>query len=307
MALEALTALERRLSALPPCVTDLQQLKPSWPPAGSPGPVDVAEWAYDPTFPIAVVGAYLASKIILDKLCAALGTTGASAGFTLLCFAHNVALAVFSMVTWFRSWAIVYSSVQQVGLHDTYCASPNNPLMQNGLAFYTSIFYLSKYYEFIDTFILIVKRKHVMLLQTYHHSGAVYAMYLLSATQAPSALWFVCMNSFIHTLMYSYYAASVYKESSVLTSGLYSLLLPLKPYLTRMQICQVRAAFALICNRYRIIVLLIDGRPCCLGMVSARSSSLVCSEYCHSSLSRAAMLTLRRQPRRRFRRSTSSR
>lgn len=40
--------------------------------------------------------------------------------------------------------------------------------------------------------------------------------------------------------MYSYYAASVYKQTSVVTSGLYSLLLPLKPYLTRMQICQVR-------------------------------------------------------------------
>jgi hypothetical protein len=243
MALAALTALEKRLSAAPPCVTELAQLKPSWPPAGSPGPVDFAEWAYDPVFPLLCVGAYLASKVALGKLCAALDTSGKSSGFTFLCFAHNVALAVFSMVTWFRSWAIVYSSVQEVGLHDTYCATPNNPLMQNGLAFYTGIFYLSKYYEFIDTFILVVKRKHVMVLQTYHHSGAVYAMYLLAASQAPSALFFVCMNSFIHTIMYSYYAASVYKDNSVLTSGLYSLLLPLKPYLTRMQICQVRAAF----------------------------------------------------------------
>jgi len=238
MALAALTALEKRLSAAPPCVTELAQLKPSWPPAGSPGPVDFAEWAYDPVFPLLCVGAYLASKVALGKLCAALDTSGKSSGFTFLCFAHNVALAVFSMVTWFRSWAIVYSSVQEVGLHDTYCATPNNPLMQNGLAFYTGIFYLSKYYEFIDTFILVVKRKHVMVLQTYHHSGAVYAMYLLAASQAPSALFFVCMNSFIHTIMYSYYAASVYKDNSVLTSGLYSLLLPLKPYLTRMQICQ---------------------------------------------------------------------
>lgn len=54
-------------------------------------------------------------------------------------------------------------------------------------------------YEFVDTFILLVKQKNVMVLQTYHHSGAVYAMYLLSVTQAPSALFFVCMNSFIHT------------------------------------------------------------------------------------------------------------
>ena len=238
MSLATLVEAERRLSALPACVEELQQLRPSWPPRGAPGAVSFAELAHDPTFPLLCIVGYLVSKVLLGKLCAALGTSGTSSGFTCLCFLHNVALAAFSMLTWFRSWAIVWDIVQAVGWHDTYCASPNNPLMQNGLAFYTGIFYLSKYYEFADTFILLVKRKHVMVLQTYHHSGAVYAMYLLSATQAPAALWFVCMNSFIHTIMYSYYAASVYKESSMLTSGLYSLLLPLKPYLTRMQISQ---------------------------------------------------------------------
>ena len=47
------------------------------------------------------------------------------------------------------------------------------------------------------------------------------------------------MNSCVHTLMYTYYAASVYKEGSALTAGLYKAVLPLKPYLTRMQITQV--------------------------------------------------------------------
>ena len=39
-------------------------------------------------------------------------------------------------------------------------------------------------YEFIDTAILIVKRKPVSLLQAYHHSGAVIAMWLLAVSQA---------------------------------------------------------------------------------------------------------------------------
>lgn len=47
-------------------------------------------------------------------------------------------------MTWFRSWAIVYSTVQQVGLHDTYCASSANPLYANGMGFYVTLFYLSK-------------------------------------------------------------------------------------------------------------------------------------------------------------------
>ena len=49
-----------------------------------------------------------------------------------------------------------------------------------------------------------------------------------------------CMNSFVHTIMYGYYASSVYKTDSLLTSASYRLLLPLKPYLTTMQITQVR-------------------------------------------------------------------
>ena len=48
------------------------------------------------------------------------------------------------------------------------------------------------------------------------------------------------MNSFVHTIMYGYYASSVYKTESLLTSASYRLLLPLKPYLTTMQITQVR-------------------------------------------------------------------
>ena len=124
-------------------------------------------------------------------------------------------------------------------------------------------------WEFLDTFILIVKRKKVSLLQSYHHSGAVIAMWLMATSRSHGAIFFVCvspslrrlastpltcmrpwlaiavavnscMNSFVHTIMYGYYASSVYKTDALLTSASYRLLLPLKPYLTTMQITQVR-------------------------------------------------------------------
>lgn len=37
-----------------------------------------------------------------------------------------------------------------------------------GLAAY--IFYLSKYYEFVDTFILVLRKKPVIFLHVYHHA-----------------------------------------------------------------------------------------------------------------------------------------
>lgn len=48
------------------------------------------------------------SQVVLGKLCAALGTTGDSSLFTLLCFLHNVALGVYSMV---RPLALLYRSL----------------------------------------------------------------------------------------------------------------------------------------------------------------------------------------------------
>jgi hypothetical protein len=91
-----------------------------------------------------------------------------------------------------------------------YCDSVQNngAMWKAGMGRLAFLFYLSKYYEFMDTVILIVKRKKVSLLQTYHHAGAVLTMFGLVYTQASSALWFVCLNSMIHTLMYTYYLFS---------------------------------------------------------------------------------------------------
>ena len=49
-------------------------------------------------------------------------------------------------------------------------------------------------WEFVDTFILIVKRKKVSLLQSYHHSGAVIAMWLLATSRSHGAIFFVCVS-----------------------------------------------------------------------------------------------------------------
>ena len=46
-------------------------------------------------------------------------------------------------------------------------------MWNKGLGRLGYLFYLSKYYEFVDTMILVVKQKKVSVLQSYHHAGAV--------------------------------------------------------------------------------------------------------------------------------------
>jgi len=50
-------------------------------------------------------------------------------------------------------------------------------LWEEGLAFYGWLFYLSKFYEVLDTAIIIAKGKKSSLLQTYHHAGAMICMW----------------------------------------------------------------------------------------------------------------------------------
>jgi hypothetical protein len=67
-------------------------------------------------------------------------------------------------------------------------------------------FYYSKYIEFMDTYFLILSNRRVPWLQYIHHAGAVASMWWLCRTQTEGVWIFVLFNSFIHTLMYFYYA-----------------------------------------------------------------------------------------------------
>lgn len=76
-------------------------------------------------------------------------------------------------------------------------------LWTEGIAFYGWIFYLSKFYEVLDTFIILAKGKLSSTLQTYHHAGAMLCMWAgMRYMSAP--IWvFILVNSLIHSLMVS--------------------------------------------------------------------------------------------------------
>ena len=55
------------------------------------------------------------------------------------------------------------------------------------------IFYLSKFYEVLDTVILLGKGKKVGMLQSYHHTGAMWTMYAGYSTMSMPIWIFVCL------------------------------------------------------------------------------------------------------------------
>lgn len=79
------------------------------------------------------------------------------------------------------------------------------------LHFYGYWFYLSKFYEVLDTIIILLKGRPSSLLQSYHHAGAMMCMWAGIRYGSPPIWIFVVFNSFIHTLMYFYFSVSCLK------------------------------------------------------------------------------------------------
>ncbi|KAF1347548.1 GNS1/SUR4 family-domain-containing protein [Delphinella strobiligena] len=81
-------------------------------------------------------------------------------------------------------------------------------LWNEGLAFWGWLFYLSKFYEVLDTFVIVAKGKRSATLQTYHHAGAMLCMWAGIRYMSPPIWMFVWINSAIHTMMYTYFTLS---------------------------------------------------------------------------------------------------
>ena len=68
------------------------------------------------------------------------------------------------------------------------------------------IFYMSKYFEFIDTLFLILKKKEVIFLHWYHHMVTPAIVWFAWYYDVTSAWYGPLTNTFVHVLMYTYYA-----------------------------------------------------------------------------------------------------
>ena len=98
-----------------------------------------------------------------------------------------------------NSWGITDQQYKLAG--DLPDSTDVGRIWNEGLAFYGWLFYLSKFYEVFDTFIILAKGKKSNILQTYHHAGAMLCMWAGIRYMAPPIWLFVFINSGLHSLM----------------------------------------------------------------------------------------------------------
>ena len=145
-----------------------------------------------------------------------------------LSIAHNLCLALFSAYT----CASLISLLLKDGIHyEAHYYLKQEPQTDRdhkyiSLLFY---FYLSKYYEYIDTFLLYLKNKEPIFLQKFHHIGAVICWHICYIYKVDAILVGTVLNSGVHTVMYTYYLLTLFNIRLNL----------IKPLITKMQLAQL--------------------------------------------------------------------
>ena len=133
---------------------------------------------------------------------------------------HNFLLMVFSGWTFLSLARILHRDSLSFGTV-YYFKNLHQPLpllssfTAQNFDFVIHLFYLSKYYEFFDTFLLYLQGKEPIFLQKFHHIGAVIVWHLCYVYKV-DAIWISSfVNSFVHTIMYCYYLGCLLKINAV--------------------------------------------------------------------------------------------
>lgn len=140
----------------------------------------------------------------------------------ILSIVHNALLVLFSAWTFLSLSQILYTD--GIVFQSNYYFQ--NPQFDKVIY----LFYLSKYYEFFDTFLLYLNGKSPIFLQKFHHIGAVVCWHLPYVYKV-DGIWIPSIaNSFVHTIMYSYYLGCLLKINQVRF---------IKRYITSLQLTQL--------------------------------------------------------------------
>jgi hypothetical protein len=169
-----------------------------------------------PLVPFSAVILYLIfSKTVCDFLRAKLNIDPKGNFIKDLTLVYSSLLTIYSAWTCYMSWSLVSGyilaqSTIQDGIKIALCDKNDDLWDVKNFGFIVAHFYLSKYYECFDTWIQLLKGNKVMFLQTFHHAGIIIIMWSYVVTKnTAAAMVVVCFNSFIHTIMYTYYTISL--------------------------------------------------------------------------------------------------
>lgn len=117
----------------------------------------------------------------------------------------NTCLALFSIIAFvqFAPAALIYELGHGGFIHSVCLVRPFSTPQLN---VWCSLFVLSKYVEFCDTFFLIFKKSPLTFLHVYHHMTVAMYAWFGAVDRSSVGNWFGSMNYGVHSVMYTYFA-----------------------------------------------------------------------------------------------------
>jgi len=119
----------------------------------------------------------------------------------------NLALAIFSLIGTLRVAPVTLTHIFKpggIGWVGILCTEGEQVNMSTA-ALWTMLFVHSKYFEFFDTVLLILKKKPIIFLHWWHHFTVFMYCWEGAMNQITGGMIFSPMNYFVHSIMYFYY------------------------------------------------------------------------------------------------------
>mmetsp|Transcript_19054 Transcript_19054/g.59873 ORF Transcript_19054/g.59873 Transcript_19054/m.59873 type:complete len:312 (-) Transcript_19054:265-1200(-) len=151
--------------------------------------------------PLAAVGMYVVMIPVLKAAVPARVPLGRFA------VAWNCFLSLFSLCGLLACAPVFLSELASHGLYFTICAPA--PWYGAGLhGAFVALFIYSKFAELVDTVLLLLSKRPVILLHWWHHITVLLYCWHSYSVQIATGMWYAVMNYAVHTVMYAYYAAT---------------------------------------------------------------------------------------------------
>ncbi|VDO95327.1 unnamed protein product [Soboliphyme baturini] len=116
----------------------------------------------------------------------------------------NILLALFSIIGVARMTPEFIYVLRKYGFQYSMC---NASYAQGVTGFWTEMFAISKALELGDTIFIILRKRPLIFLHWYHHITVLVYTWHAYKDHTAAGRWFIWMNYFVHSFMYSYYAA----------------------------------------------------------------------------------------------------
>ncbi|GFT62833.1 putative fatty acid elongation protein 3 [Nephila pilipes] len=117
----------------------------------------------------------------------------------------NVFLAAFSIIGTSRVFPELVHALKKHGFIYSVC-NPDYVEIVRVSGFWSVMFSYSKALELGDTIFIVLRKKPFIFLHWYHHITTLLFTWYCHKDHTGPGRWYINMNYFVHSLMYSYYA-----------------------------------------------------------------------------------------------------